>query len=365
MAKNSSRFVYRGGNRTVETVVRKSKQAGGLYDSPFKPDVTTYKPKEGECTVRILPGTWEDTDAWGDGWDITTWIHYSIGADDGAYLCLDKMKGESCPICEARREATGEEADDLKPSMRPLCWVIDRDNEKAGPQLWSLPNTLFREINLRSVDKKSNAALLIDHPDEGYDIAFTRTGTGLTTNYSGVEVLREQCPIHDDPKKQDAWMAYIVDNPLPDTLNFYDAEYIEKVLFGKADRRKVETDEDEDEDEGTSRRGSRRATKEDKSPPARRPRNAPPPEEDDDKDDAPPPRSRRGAAKQEEDEDPPFDVDEDDPPPRGKTASRRAPSPDDDEEEDGDEDDDTSDSKKGSAVTAARRSLERLKNGRR
>lgn len=357
MAKNS-RFVYRGSSRTVETVVRKSKQSGGQYDSPFKPDASTYKPKEGECTVRIMPPTWEDEEKWGNGWDITTHIHYGIGADEGAYLCLDKMKGEECPICEARRNATDEEADELKASMRPLCWVIDRDNEKAGPQLWSLPNTLFREINLRSVDKKSNAPILIDDPEEGYDIVFTRTGTGLTTKYSGVEVLRDACPLHDDQKKQDAWLNYILDNPLPDMLNYYDEDYLKKVLFGKADRRSAEADS-EDEDEGTSRGGrSRRSAPKEDEKPSRGRRQPVEDEEDEDADeDSPPVRGRRGAPSGDDDE-APFEG--------GKPtrASRRRVL--DEEDEDGDEDEEDGEVEKGSAVSSAKRALERLKTkGRR
>lgn len=253
MAK--SKFVYRGGERTAESVTRKSQQGSGLYDSFLPSGIPMYKPKEGECCVRILPPTWMNDDKlvekWGDGWDITVVLHYSIGPDNMAYLCLDKMKGETCPVCEARREATDDdERDQLRPSSRSLCWVIDRDNEKAGPMVWSLPITLFKDIIGRSIDKKSNVPILIDDPEEGYDVVFNRTGAGLKTKYSGVEVLRDGSPIHEDEKLQERWLEYVQDNSLPEILVFYPAEHIEKTLSGRSVKR-------EDDDPTEDRRGGR------------------------------------------------------------------------------------------------------------
>ena len=54
-------FVYRGEDRTVEDVDRRSKMKSGLYDSVVMEGVPTFKPREGENTIRILPGTWKDT----------------------------------------------------------------------------------------------------------------------------------------------------------------------------------------------------------------------------------------------------------------------------------------------------------------
>lgn len=316
MAK-SDRFVYRGKERTVESVVRKSKQAGGSYDSYLSGDAPKYSPKEGECTIRILPGTWEDTEKWGDGWDIGVHVHHSVGPDNGAYLCLDKMKGEPCPVCDARRDAVDEEEkNQLRASQRFLCWVIDRDNEKAGPMLWSMPITLFREINIRSVDKKSSAPILIDDPEEGYDIVFNRAGSGIKTKYTAVEVVRDSSPLHEDERLQQRWLDYITEHPLPDMLNFFDAAYIEKVLFGKAPSRKS-ADDDDGEDTAPARGESRRRMPvstdddDDDAPPPRRSRPADD-GDDDEKQEAPSKRGRRESARStddDEDADPPFDVD--------------------------------------------------------
>lgn len=320
MAKRG-KFVYRGGDRTVEEVVRKSKQSGGAYDSYLQSDVQMLKVKEGETTLRILPPSWDEKgdEKWGRGWDIGIWIHYEVGPDKATYLCLDKMRGETCPVCEARRQGTDDERDALKPQWRALVWVINRDDEKAGPQIWSMPTSVFREINLRSVDKKHNTPIHIDDPEEGYDITLSRDGTGLKTKYSGFEIDRDPTPLHEDEKIQDKWLEYISENPLPDILQFYDAAHIESVLFGKGGRgdddgdagggddkrarpsRGRSTDDRErdyvgdEDDEPEASAGSRRASR------SRR---------DDDDGDREPDRRTRTRGKADDDDEPSLDEDD-------------------------------------------------------
>lgn len=263
MAKQG-KFVYRGDKRTVESVVRKSKQSGGAYDSYLSSEAQLLKLKEGESTIRIMPPSWaeKDDERWGDGWDIQVTMHYSVGPDNATYLCLDKMKGETCPVCEARRDATDDERDQMKPQGRFLCWAIDRDNEKAGPQVWSMPITVFREINIRSVDKKHNTPIPIDDPEEGYDVVFSREGTGIKTKYSAFEVMRDASPLHDDEKLQTRWLDYISEHPLPDILQYYDAAHIESVLFGRAER--GASDDVDAPEETPVRRGARAGTGDDR-----------------------------------------------------------------------------------------------------
>lgn len=374
MAKKAG-FVYRGRDRTVEDVTRRSQQKGGNYDGILLPDVVKLKVKEGENEHRILPPTWEDVEKYGTGWEVQIQVHYNIGPDRGMFLCLDKMKGEPCPICEARRTAADdEEADALRPSTRALCWDIDRNNEKAGPQIWDMPLTLFRDINARSIDKKTNAVICIDDPEEGYDLSFNREGTDMRTKYTAVEVSRDPSPVHDDQKIQDKWLNYIQDHPLPDVLCYQDADYIEKVLSGRASSKR---DKDEDEEEETSTRGSLRRPRkpveeeEEEEAPAtssRRgsSRKAAEPEEEEEE---PAPRStrRRPAAEPEEEEaeeepaprssrkraEPEPEEEEDEPPPPRSTRRRVAAEPEEEEEETLPE------------SRTARKGLERLRPGRR
>jgi gp32 DNA binding protein like len=254
-----SAFKYRG--RDSESVARRSNQSSGAYDS-YTTNVPTFKPSEGENIIRIMPRTsQEDFEKWGDHWGIDVLVHYGVGPDNGAYLCLDKMKGEPCPICEARASArTEEEADALRPTSRIMCWLIDRKEEKAGPKLWSMPLNLSKDISHASQVKGSGEILLIDHPDEGYDVYFDREGEKLRTKYKRIEVDRNPSPLADDPKQQKRWLDYIEENPLPELLNYFPAEHIEKVLFGQVSARKEP--EPEDGGEAPARPGRTRPSRE-------------------------------------------------------------------------------------------------------
>jgi hypothetical protein len=291
------KFKYRGGDRTVEDVVKRSKQSGGSYDSYLGPDCTFYKSSEGDHTVRILPPTWDDVEKFGNGWELQIFFHRSVGPDNGTYLCLDKMTGVKCPVCEARRQATDEdEADALKPQWRALAWIIDRDNEKAGPQVLSLPVSLFRDINARSVDKKTNDAILIDDPENGYDVLFSREGIDKRTKYTQVGVDRDPSPIHDDQKLQDRWLKFITEHPLPEMLVYYDEDYINQVLYGKSERRGRTGRDDAEETPARSRPRRGEETEEETTPRRGRGRAAEPEEED------VTPRRRRGVEAAEEPE---------------------------------------------------------------
>lgn len=256
MAKG--KFVYRGSDRTAEDITRKASEGTRDYDNIFKPGIPVFKPKEGENCIRILPSTWDEPD-----WDYTVQSHYSVGPDNVRYLCLEKMKGEPCPVCEAQRTAADkEEADGLRAAKGSIVWIIDRDDERTGPQVWSMPFSKVRnEIYARSTDKKTRAPILVDDPEEGFDIVFNRVGTNVNTDYKGVEIVRDPSPIHEDEKLQNKWLDYIADNPLPSVLHFYDADHIEKVLYGKKSA-KTETEEEPEAETGSVRGRRRLATEE-------------------------------------------------------------------------------------------------------
>lgn len=337
----AGRFVYRGSERTAADISRKASEGSRDFDTPLKQAIPTFKPKEGENCIRIMPSTWAEPD-----WDMPIQLHYNVGPDSGRYLCL-KMKGGNCPVCNARLEATDkDEADSFAPRKAALCWIIDRDNEKAGPQIWYIPFSKVRnEIYARSVDKKTKVPILIDDPEEGYDIVFSREGTGDRTNYKGVEIMRDPTPLHDDQKQQGRWLEYIAERPLDDILNFYEVSHIEKVLFGKAVPKA-----EEDETETASVRSSRTAR-----------RVA---EEPDEAEEEPVASNPRRASAAVEEEEPPFeteakptsrrrallDANDEEPEPTPTRRGRAAPA----------EEQETPD-----PVRAARASLERLKQRQR
>lgn len=247
----TSKFKYR--ERSPETVQSRAKQQGGDFDNYLSGQTPTLKVKEGEITLRILPPTW-DFKKWGDNWGVEVWAHGDVGADHGAFLCPKKMaekyphllkegilKSDECCVCDAREEEEDAEVQKkMRAGKRIVALVIDRDQEKLGPQVWNLGWQLEKEIQIRSQDKKSGDILAIDHPDEGYDITFTREGQKLKTRYVGVDIAREPSPISDRATRQVQWLESISKTPLVDQLIFHDNDYISDVFNSKAPARERE-----------------------------------------------------------------------------------------------------------------------------
>ncbi len=260
MAKTERQFRYTGDNRSIEDTTRAAQQGLSAFDSYIDKSCTVFTAKEGENNVRIMPNTWEDEDKWGSYWYLKIFVHYEVGGNHGQFLCLEKMKNEPCPVCAAWRATEDEkERKAWGPKPRVLCYLIDRRNERAGPQVWSMPNQAYQDINAASVDKQNNRDLKIDAPGppdskiEGYDISFIREGTKKEgTEYKRAEASRKSLPLHDDPAVQKRWMDYIVNKPLTEVMCFYPADYIEKILYGGS--RKEDVVEEEVQDRGSERR---------------------------------------------------------------------------------------------------------------
>jgi hypothetical protein len=245
--KKKRKFKYQ--QRSKEDLRKRQIRGSGLWDSTFLDQFQVWKPQEGKHRLRVLPATWPGASHY--GFDV--WTHFQIGPDKQAYLCTQRMKGDTCCICEERRKASGIDekyAKALTPARRVLMWVIVRGKEDEGPQLYSMPKTMDEDITTLSEDE-SGECLWIDKADKGYDIIFSRTGTTKeNTKYSGVKVARKSTPLSDDEEEMDAWLDFITENPLPDVLRYYDQDYIERVFSGGSAE---SADEDEDEEETPTR----------------------------------------------------------------------------------------------------------------
>lgn len=235
------KFVYK--KRDDGEVTRRAEKKGGLRDGYIKDGLPFFKPKEGTNTIRIMPPTWDDPLHY--GFDVV--VHNNIGADNSAYLCLRGMKkDDNCCLCEERNQAANEKdeayAKALKPQERVVVWLIDRDNEKDGPKLWSMPFTVDKDISIGRRDKRGGTVLQIDNPDDGYDVEFTYAAPTKTApgKFSGIIVARRDSSLSDDTKQLDAWLDYVANNPIPDCLNYFDNDYISKVYAGKGDEEKSE-----------------------------------------------------------------------------------------------------------------------------
>jgi hypothetical protein len=313
---------FRYERRSREDVKARANMRGGGFDSFIKQEFKRYKVRDGKNLVRILPATWEKAKHY--GYDI--WINYGIGADNQSYLSLSKMDHEDAdrdPLVEARREAQreGDEkvAKALAPRQRVLVWVIDRNEEDEGPQLWDIPFSVDKDFVNLCLDEDTKGVSYPDDPKKGHDIRFYKEGSGVGTKYPAARMkILDESPLHEDRDIYDEWMGYVEENPVPECLQFYSADEIQAAFDGH-----VATRDDDDEDKPKKRS---RDDDDDDRPAKRRAR-------DDDEDEKP----RRSRSRDDDDDDKPKrrervreDADDDDDKPR---SSRKRPADDDDEPE--------------------------------
>lgn len=297
-------------------------RTGSRFDSIFKQDVTTLKLKVGVNNLRVVRGPDESY------WNETIHVHPWVGSKKSTYLCPRMMqKAKRCPICDAANEAAEagdkEEAATLSVKERSIAYVINRDDEKQGLQVWDMSWSQARDIDATSDTKRG--VLDISHPDEGFDIQIRREGMGLNTRYVGLQVDRDASPLSEDARQQDAWLEEATKKPLSSLLRYYPEDYLADILAGKIEEKDEEDDEadakparsrsrrdekeevDEEEEQPRSNR-RRRDEEEEEERPARsaRSRNG---KDDDapwrgDEDEAPKRSSRRGRDEEEEEERP-------------------------------------------------------------
>jgi hypothetical protein len=340
--KKSRKFEYQARDRAA--VTKRANQSSGRYDSMFKGDFSTWTPKEGTSRVRFLPPTWDEADHFG----LDIFVHYGVGSDEQSYLCLQKMKEKDCPVCEEKSRAAKagdtDYANKLSPIKRVLVWMIDRDDEDAGPQLWAMAWTNDKEITGLMVDERTGKVLNIDHHEHGYDVSFKRKGTKRKTQYTNFKIERDPSPLCDDEDKMGEWLDFASEHPLPSVLQYYEAEYIAGVATtgGKESdeeeeeekprkKRPRDDDDDEDEDEDTprNRSGKKVVDDDDDDEEEEKPRKKrPQPTDDDDDDEEDKPRKK---VRRDEEED---DDDEESRPTRTRTKMTSRSDDDDDDDED-------------------------------
>lgn len=239
-SKTRSRFQYK--KRSPEDM-EKRKNMTGDRDYFFDGTYEKYKAKDGDNANRVLPPTWEDARHY--GYDV--FVHYNVGADNAAYLCLKKMKDQSCPICEEREEANAdgdaEYAKQLKPSHLLLTLIIDRDAERSGPKLWTMPlRKVDQELITRAKDRTTGEYLWIDAIEEGHDFYYTyipAANKNSFPDYKGIEISKNPTALGTD-EQIDKWMAKVEDHPIPSILNYFDYDHIAKACSGGAGTKATE-----------------------------------------------------------------------------------------------------------------------------
>ena len=252
--RNKNSFRFKGRDRSKDDVKRASEASFRDYDSIYVEGTRTFAPKEGDYTLRILPVP-DTASSEQNDFAYPVYVHYGIGADNQTYLCNQKMLNKGCPICIERtniqKKATEEELKELAPKGRLFVYVINRDSEEDGPLVWSAPRSMIIELRKLCYDKRTDEALFIDDHEEGYDIFFSKTGTGLHTKYSGLKIDRNSTSLSENEKMQELWLEHITEYPLTDVLNYYSFEHINRVFSGSAPQEDEQTEQLEITSEAT------------------------------------------------------------------------------------------------------------------
>ncbi len=255
--RGKKRFEY--SPRTAEQLDRRANQEGGSREGFIDRNFTEYKPKDGDNCVRVLPPTWDDAEHFG----LEVWVHWGAGPDGSNYICpkhtpdADGNTGD-CPICDeadqAKADGDKDYADALKAKKRVLYWVVDRDDERNGPQVWACPWTMDRDLSALAIDERSREVIPLDDPEEGYDVTFKKTGKMRNTKYVGLQIARRSSDLGRDA---DEWLDFIMENPLNTVYKVQDFDYLEEAFQGGVNIRSRMEEDDDGEDRGERRGRSR------------------------------------------------------------------------------------------------------------
>jgi len=168
--------------------------------------ITQYKTESGANFVRIISPKFDTYDKL-PYFGKKIYTHTKIGADESTFLCLRKMFGEPCPVCELMEQIKEQDSDDarlkdLAPKLRYLFLVIDvtdKTTEAKGLRWYDAPVSFNDNVAELSQDRRGGGIIDPSDPDKGKDIEFVRSGTGLSTKYKGFR-------FHDNEPIPDEWL---------------------------------------------------------------------------------------------------------------------------------------------------------------
>jgi hypothetical protein len=287
-------------------------------------DLEQFVPLDGDNCIRIVPPLAEDTMA--NLWGVDAWTYYLTGKNFLSPTLFSKKARN--PAAEAYRKVKAEDPEEAKRlqlggSKRTILFILDLNSgEKVPPlKIWAAPPSLIDEFIRVSKNRRTGQLIALEDPEEGKLIFFTRTGTGKTTDYNGVQLDSEPYPLDASLLEIMPLFSEILVEPDQEEMEAALEEVLAGIGGDDGDDKKVRRRATDDDDR--PRGGKRQADDDDK------PRYAKKRPVDDDDDDKP-----RGGKRQADDDDKPRYAkkrpvdDEDDDKPRG--GKRQADDDDDD-----------------------------------
>jgi hypothetical protein len=163
-----------------------------------------WSPTEGRNVIRVLPAVGDM-----DFFFQTVGRHYLPNKETVYCPQFTSEKELPCPICDLVNElyaagdkASKELASNIRVSKRYWMNVIDRDNEDAGPLIFTPGVTVMNA--LASYINDPDYGDIFDEVD-GLDMIIERTGKGLSTEYQ-VKASRKSTLLSDDDELIDEWI---------------------------------------------------------------------------------------------------------------------------------------------------------------
>lgn len=186
--------------------------------------------------------------------------HKGLGpSHDKRVICLNKMYGKSCPICNLRdeliKEGKKKEADNLRPQQLAIYNVYDANDMDAGLQILEVSYSLFQKKMVREAsDYDDGEAVIIGEPDDLKVVKFKSFEQSFAgSKYPDFESFSfEDCEEDIDPDIIDKTISFDEAMKIPTT------EEVEKLLYGddlveedneNEDDDKEENEEDQEEDD--------------------------------------------------------------------------------------------------------------------
>lgn len=200
--------------KKAEESFRKKDDSGkfkDIFDETM--ELKKWKCKEGDHILDIIPYLASENHPNAKAGEVVyildIWVHYGIGVNENAALCMARTYNKPCPICELanalrkRGDVSDEVIKKLAPKRRAIYNIMCYDSQKeidTGVQIWDASHYLTeKNIIPLARNPRGGGFIAFADIDNGMSISFTREGSGqFNTNYAGYRFVDRDYIIEDD-----------------------------------------------------------------------------------------------------------------------------------------------------------------------